>query len=127
MKKMIILCVCAALVFSTTSCFLKPVDKDITFDSSQPLDLAPDVNWVLVTEPYLAFYTKADWTSPTVGHCRQGAVLQIIGEHMRTDENKTLEKWYKFDAGWLPASRVTVYSNRLRAEKAATQLENKEK
>lgn len=97
--------------FATFSCFKKE-DDVIILDGSEPLALTPHVQWAVVNEPYVAFKENKDWGATVTGHCRKGDVFQIKGKSL--DEKK--EIWYLFDEGWLPASCVLVYNNRLKAQ-----------
>lgn len=90
----------------------------IRFDDSEPLALAPDVTWALVTDPYAAFRIDMDWQSENSGHVRRGEILQVLGKSVDDDDNV----WYKFESGWLPASCLSVYSNRMKAQTAKNQL-----
>lgn len=90
----------------------------IYFDESEPLALAPDIRWALITEPYAAFKDSLAWDSQINGYCRKGDILQIISR----SEDKEDTSWYKFEQGWLPASSLTVYSNRMKAQTAAKDL-----
>lgn len=100
------------VLFFTVSCSEK---KQIVFDSSEPLALAPDVQWAVVVEPYAAFRKTTDWASEINGHCRKGDILQIKGNAVFNNS----ENWYYFDGGWLPVSVLDIYSNRYKAESAA--------
>ncbi len=93
-------------------------DEPIIFDNSHPLSLSPDVEWAVVNDPYAAYRKTHDWNAETSGHCRKGDVLQVNGKS--NDENKNV--WYLFEDGWLPASCLTVYSNRLKAKDSAEKL-----
>lgn len=90
----------------------------IYFDESEPLALAPDIKWALVVEPYAAFKDSLDWDSKINGYCRKGDILQIISRSEDDDDTS----WYKFEQGWLPASCLSVYSNRMKAQTAAKDL-----
>lgn len=92
--------------------------KDIVFDNSEPLALAPDVQWAVVVEPYAAFRKNTDWSAEINGHCRKADILQVKGIAVF---NNT-ENWYYFDEGWLPESVVNIYPNRFKAENAARLL-----
>lgn len=94
----------------------------LEFDNSEPLALAPDVRWALVIAPYAAYYEKTDWESPVMGYSRRGQILQVLSR----SEDKNDNEWYRFETGWLPASTITVYSNRLKAQRAAEELKEKE-
>ncbi|MBQ1949026.1 MAG: hypothetical protein II367_02580 [Treponema sp.] len=93
-------------------------NKEIVFDNSTPLAMAPDVQWALVVDPYSAFRKEASWTAEVIGHCRKGEIFQVQGASF--DEEREL--WFDFTFGWLPASSVEVYSNKFKAETAASLL-----
>ncbi|MBQ3966326.1 MAG: hypothetical protein II684_05795 [Treponema sp.] len=93
----------------------------VQFDLSDPLALDVEIQWAVVTEPYVACYESADYASRVVTHFRKAAILQIIGESTVTD-GTSREKWYAFEEGWLPASNVAVYANKMRAQTAVKQL-----
>lgn len=97
----------------------KKNETEIILDNSEPLALAPDVQWAVVSEPYAAFKESKDWSASVIGHCRKGDVLQIKGKSLDSKN----EVWYYFEQGWLHSSSVLVYSNRLRAQKYASQTE----
>ena len=97
----------------------KKDETEIILDNSEPLALAPDVQWAVVSEPYAAFKESKDWSASVIGHCRKGDVLQIKGKSLDSKN----EVWYYFEQGWLHSSSVLVYSNRLRAQKYASQTE----
>lgn len=108
MKKIILILISCFLFFSC----LKKEEEVIILDKSEPLALAPDVQWAVVNEPYVAFKEDKDWGASVTGHCRKGDILQIKGKSI--DSKK--EIWYLFDDGWLPASCLLVYNNRLKAQ-----------
>ena len=93
----------------------------VQFDTSDPLALDVEVQWAVVTEPYVACYESADYASRVVTHFRKAEILQVIGESTVTSGGDK-EKWYAFEAGWLPASNVAVYGNKMRAKTAVKQL-----
>ena len=97
----------------------KKDETEIILDNSEPLALAPDVQWAVVSEPYAAFKESKDWSASVIGHCRKGDVLQVKGKSLDSKN----EVWYYFEQGWLHSSSVLVYSNRLRAQKYASQTE----
>ncbi|MCR5495895.1 MAG: hypothetical protein K6F15_09685 [Treponema sp.] len=104
---------CFASFFSSCS-----KNKEIILDNSSPLAMAPDVQWALVIEPYSAFRKESDWSSEVMGHCRKGEIFQILGATM--DNEKSV--WLNFSFGWLPSNSVEVYSNKYKAETAASLL-----
>lgn len=111
--------ICITLLFSSIfiSCEKKQV-TEIVFDNSEPLALAPDIKWALIIEPYAAFKDSLAWDSQINGYCRKGDILQIISR----SEDKENVSWYKFEQGWLPASCLSVYSNRMKAQTASKDL-----
>lgn len=97
----------------------KKDETEIILDNSEPLALAPDVQWAVVSEPYAAFKESKDWSASVIGHCRKGDILQIKGKSLDSKN----EVWYYFEQGWLPSSSVLVYNNRLKAQKISNQSE----
>ncbi len=96
----------------------KNEDTVIEFDKSYPLALAPDVEWCVVTEPYVAYKKDSDWSSSVTGHCRKGEILQIIGKR----QDSTGERWYCTEKGWLSEISIKVYNNRYKAQKVSDDL-----
>lgn len=94
-------------------------EKEILFDDAIPLSLAPDVEWALVVDPYAAYYKEPDWNSEVLNHCRKGDILRIEGKALKKGGK---ELWLDFSYGWLTASAVEIYSNRLKAVTAASNL-----
>lgn len=105
------------IVLCCLSVFSCRKDRNIYFDESEPLSLAPDVSWALVTEPYVAFRKENGWQSEVEGHARKGDILMVSGKSFSGDES-----WFRFDQGWLPENSIMVYSNRYKAEKAKSEL-----
>lgn len=104
------------LLFCFMFCFFGcSRNREIVFDSSQPLALSPDVQWAVVVDPYAAFRQEIGWNSPVVGYCRKGAILQVCGRTVILGK----EVWYLFDEGWLPGNSVSLYSNRYKAQNFA--------
>lgn len=108
----------AVAIFSTLLFFsCKKKDVAIVFDNSEPLALAPDIEWAVVMEPYAAFRKSADWEAATEGHCRKGDVLQVKGKSFSGTET-----WYEFANGWVHSSALTIYSNKYKADTAASRM-----
>ncbi|MCR4580190.1 MAG: hypothetical protein K5681_07585 [Treponema sp.] len=93
----------------------------IEFDETYPLALAPDVEWGVVVEPYVAYKKDSDWSSQVTGHCRKGEIIQIEGKR----QSESGEKWYYTEKGWLSEISINVYSNRFKAQKVAEELLSK--
>lgn len=115
MKKFALFAFVIIAIATVTSCTKK--ETEIVFDKSEPLSLAPDVEWAVITEPYVTFHTETAWDSSTNGHCRKGDIFQVKAK--TTAQN---ELWYKFDDGWVHSSSATIYSNRYKAATASEQL-----
>ncbi len=107
-----------AFLLAFVSCNGKK-EEVIEFDNSHPLALAPNVYWALVPDPYAAFTKDVGWNSETISHCRSGEILQVIGQ--ASDSERV--KWYHFNEGWLPETCLSIYSNRFKAETAASQIQ----
>ena len=118
-------CLCAFLIILVSffiSCTKKSEEK-IIFDNSQPLALAPDVEWAVVVEPYAVFREEDEWGSATAGHCRKGEILQVKGKSI----DAAKDNWYFFEGGWLPQNCVSIFSNRYKAESVSKGLLSSEK
>ena len=116
MKKLILFVLClSSLILISCS---KKDDEKIIFDNAQPLALAPDVSWAVVTDPYAAYREEYNWQSTVKGHCRKGDILQVLGRSL--DSNN--ESWYLFEDGWLSSNCITVYSNRYKAKSVSDSL-----
>ena len=105
------------LILLSTSC-TKKQEEVIVFDTSEPLSLAPDVEWALITDPYVAYRQTTDWNAEITGHCRRGEIIQVLSKSM--DKEKTV--WYEFEEGWLPQKCLKIYTNRYKAQTAAGEL-----
>ncbi|MCR5188550.1 MAG: hypothetical protein K6C97_06405 [Treponema sp.] len=116
MKKILLISLCL-LPLLLLSCN-KKAEETIVFDKSQPLALAPDVYWAVVTDPYAAYKEEYGWQSTVKGHCRKGDILQVIGK----SEDSNNEVWYLFENGWLPENCLGVYSNRYKAQAVSDKL-----
>lgn len=101
----------------------KKTEEVIKFDESQPLALAPNVDWAVVEDPYAAYRSEANWDASVSGHCRKGDILQVLGKS--TDEKKDV--WYMFENGWLPSNCLAIFSNRLKAKTESDKLIGSEK
>ena len=112
MKNKIILFVLLSILSALFISCSKKSEEKIIFDNSQPLALAPDVEWAVVVEPYAVFRDTNEWSAATAGHCRKGEILQVKGKTV--DAAKA--NWYFFEGGWLPQSCVAIFSNRYKAE-----------
>lgn len=97
-----------------TSCY-KKADDVIDVSDAVPLSLAPDVTWAVISDPYAAYKDDKSWDAETNGYCRKGDILKVDGK----SSDETGVEWYKFKDGWLPASSLSVYNNRYKAQSVA--------
>lgn len=112
----------AFVIILFVSCNAKDETK-IILDNSEPLALAPDVSWAVITEPYVAYKDEKSWKAKGAGHCRLGDILQVKGKSQDKDHNI----WYLFEDGWISEDSVTVYNNRYKAQTLSESLLNEKK
>jgi len=114
MKKLIFL-LSFFILFTVSGCN-KNEDKSesVVFDESHPYAISPDVEWAVITEPYVGFHEEASHNSSSNSYCRKNEILQVMGFSIN-DEGQS---WYLFEKGWIPASSLVVYKNRYKAESA---------
>ncbi|MCR5724287.1 MAG: hypothetical protein K6G80_04280 [Treponema sp.] len=117
--RLAVACCLLVLSFSAVSCNRR--DGTVQFDTSDPYALEPGVDWAVVSVPYAACYGEPGYESAVLTHYRRGAVLQVQGQQtvVLSKEEEKSELWYAFDEGWMPKSSLQIFSNKLRAEKAA--------
>lgn len=120
MKRFLLFLILVLISFSWVSC-KKNRNTEISLDTSDPLALAVDVEWAVVTDPYVTFHEDKEWNSKDAGHVKKGEILKVLG-YSYSSKN---ERWVKFEQGFLPLRCVTVYSNRFQAEKISKGLESK--
>lgn len=118
-KKVLIMMTALVVLGIFASCSKKQ-EETILFDESHPLSLAPDVEWALITDPYAAFRAQTDYNADITGHIRRGEILQVYAKSI--DKQKVT--WYKFEQGWLPQNCLAIYTNRYKAQTAATNLKD---
>ena len=118
MKKVLIVTLTAVFVsLALQSCKQK---KEIEIVLPALLKSPAQEDWAVIQEPYTAFYDDPDINSGIAAHARRGDVLQVKGR--KIDDDRQI--WIKFDHGWIPSSVVIIYSNELKARKAASNIEN---
>ena len=119
MKRVLLFVFIILSVLLAASCKQKKEDV-IEITEEHPLSLAPDVEWALITDPYAAYRSDIDWNAEITSHCRRGDILQVNAKSI--DKQKTV--WYKFEQGWLPETCLSIYSNRYKAQTAASNLKD---
>ncbi len=107
---------CFLLLFVLTV-FLAGCKRDkslnIELDNSEPLALAVDIEWAVISEPYVTFRDVQEWNGKDSGHGKKGDVLQVKGYSYSSSN----EKWVKFEKGYLPVKSVQIFSNKFQADK----------
>jgi hypothetical protein len=121
MKKLIFLLSLFCIILVTGCNKNEDKNETVVFDESHPYAISPDVEWAVITEPYVGFHEESNRISSSNSYCRKGEILQIRGYSI----NEEHESWYLFDKGWIPSSSLTVYSNRYKAEAAVKQFSSK--
>lgn len=116
-RKILVLFILLITCLSLSSCYKKE-EAAIEFDNTYPLALAPDVEWCVVTEPYVAYKKDSDWSSAVTGHCRKGEILQVLGKR----QDSRGENWFYTEKGWLSEVSVSVYNNRYKAQKVSDEI-----
>ena len=107
--------------------------ETVDIHGEDALALAPDIEWAVISEPYVAYRSGPGFDYHIAGHGRKGDVLQVNGRSYVRYESVNGEgrnakttvgytTWYKFSDGWLDQNSVTVYDNKLKAENAAKKL-----
>ena len=94
---------------------------NIQLDNSDPLALAVDIEWAVVSDPYITFREEKAWTSKELGHGKKGDVLMVKG-YAFSSEN---EKWVRFEDGFLPLKSVKIFSNKFQAMAASKEISGK--
>lgn len=130
MKKFFLLVVSAFILF----CSGCRKEKSINLDFEASRGITPDQEWAVVVVPYAAFLEKCDYSANVKSHARRGDIFLVTGKEFVKKENEDnqtrrgkknageFECWYKFNQGCLSSSLVDIYDTKLKAEKAASKL-----
>ena len=113
--KNLFLLFCAVTSLLTSLLFFscsKNREKEIILADSDSLALAVDIEWAVISDPYVTFREEHEWESKETAHGKRGDVLQVKGTSYSTEN----EKWVKFSEGFLPAKSVKIFSNKFQAE-----------
>jgi len=97
----------------------KKANENTVIDLSESSNLAVSEKWALINTVYVAFRSSYDDTAEIKAPGRLGDIYCIRGHHITAEG----ENWYLFDKGWLPASSIVIYDNKLQAQFAAKKLE----
>ena len=77
--------------------------------------------WAVITIPYASFREEPLETAEIINHGRRGDICAVIGKKIQKNETST-KIWYNFENGWISESDLSIYSNKLQAEYASSQL-----
>ena len=77
--------------------------------------------WAVITIPYASFREEPFETSEIINHGRRGDICVVLGKRIQKNDKNT-KIWYNFAEGWISESDLSIYSNKLQAEFAASQL-----
>jgi len=116
MKKILVVLILACVALCSCS-----RNEKIVFDSSDSLALAMDVNWAVVSDPYVAFRSEPGYENDVKEHGRMGDILMVRGKRYYKQDGENVF-WYNFDQGWLEENSIRVYDNKLKAETASKEL-----
>ena len=110
------------MVFCVGSVFVscKKSDSSLLVDLSASSNLAVSKKWAIINTVYVAFRSSYDSKADIKAPGRLGDIYCVMGHHISKDG----KNWYQFDKGWLPASSVVIYDNKLQAQFAAKKLDS---
>jgi len=112
MRKTLFLILIVLCTVQFSSC-KRDKSLNIELDNTEPLALAVDIEWAVISDPYVTFREVQEWTGKDSGHGKKGDVLQVKGYSY----SSTNEKWVKFDNGYLPLKSVKIFTNKFQADK----------
>ena len=116
---------CLVLVLLLSSCAEK---RSVLFyrQNEDPLAYIPGAEWVLVTDPIVAFRSEASFEGSVTGHARRGDIFCVQGRALVSSKDgnggKVVTQWYQLEQGWLDQDTVSVYGNRMQAESASGKI-----
>lgn len=100
------------------------VDREETVDLSLFETIQSDGEWAVISEPYVAYREFPDPSSNVMAHGRLGDISHVEGKSLVPDlklNNSVI--WYQFADGYVAENSVVIYSNRLKAQSAAAELQ----
>ena len=108
-----------SIILIITSCSKNKMG--VPADLSNVENLVATSSWAVVKTPYTAFRDKPSLDSKITQHSRRGDSFEIVGKSIQLQDKKQII-WYQFDQGWISEEDLSIYSNRLQAEYAASLL-----
>ncbi len=113
MRKSVSVLLCIFICIAGLTSCKREKSSNINLDNYDPLALAVDIEWAVISEPYVIFRDVQEWNGKDLGRGKKGEVLKVLG-YSYSSEN---EKWVKFEKGYLPLKTVKVFSNKFQADK----------
>ena len=110
-----LLCICTLTLVSCSK------SAGIIDLSNAPL-LPVDSSWAVIVDPYAIYRSEPNLSATVAGYGRRGAVQELVGPRIM-NEDKKQAIWYQLSSGGLPESSIQVYSNELKAQSAARELD----
>ncbi len=111
-----------ALLLAFSCLFFSCREKDaIVFNEADLEALDIEYQWAVVKIPYVACRENPSYEAKVVKNLRKDMMGKIVGERtvkVVDGDDEKYEKWLALDDGWIPENSVSVYMNRMRAEKA---------
>ncbi|TAH50954.1 MAG: hypothetical protein EWM51_09590 [Treponema sp.] len=115
----IVLCLCIFSAFA--SCRKQETVADLSFDATPVV--SEHNRFALILDPYVSLRDAPGDKGITVAHARRGDVQEVKGVKILTVAGKPVH-WLELDGGWIPASSVSLYSNRRKAQRISETLGN---
>lgn len=110
-----------AVLFSILAFSCTKNNGELKMQNFSPEDLSPRIQWALVSDPYVACRKEASYEAETVASFRKGEIYEIKGNaSVKTDD--ITETWYALGIGWVPSSALKIFSNKLKAETAKSEM-----
>jgi len=136
------ICILFTLCLAFSACLDRKEDAPIDLSAGETVVLGE--RWALIVEPYAAYRIRPSFSASVSAHGREGDIVKVSGTFIDTSIPKPPaasskpEKtntpsthsngtssvlWYQFSSGWLPEKTVRIYSNKLKAEFAAENMQ----
>lgn len=93
--------------------------ETLSFEASSVISAQNRI--ALVIDPYISLRDKSGPDGITIAHGRRGEIYGITGVEL-VEAEKGLETWYNLGNGWVSSSSIRVFSDRSKAQSAASEL-----
>lgn len=116
MKKIVLIFLISSLIFSCSK-----NKMGVPADLSHVENIIVSGEWAVVKSPYTAFRKEPFLQSKILEHSRRGDIFHVTGKVLQKNGDNSQQIWYQFEQGWLLETDISIYSNKLQAEYAASQ------